>query len=95
MKLTAAKSMRYNGKALEPGDPFEAVNERDFRILKAIKKAVDPDESLDELRNEAAALGIEVDGRWGEARLNEKIAEAKAKVAGQQTYQRRDMRARD
>lgn len=95
MKLTATKSMRYNGKSLEPGDHFEAVNERDFRILKGIKKAVDRDEQIDELRAEAEGLGIEIDGRWGEARLKEKIEEAKAGTRGRQTYQRRDMRAQD
>lgn len=47
MKMKAMKSMRYNGKALAAGDPFEAVTERDARVLRAIRKAEpDDDESV-------------------------------------------------
>ncbi|MDX3929102.1 MAG: hypothetical protein QHC90_25290 [Shinella sp.] len=34
---------------------------------------------MSDLKNEAEALGIDVDGRWSEETLKEKIAEAKAK----------------
>lgn len=34
----------------------------------------DADDDLDELRSEAEALGITVDGRWGAARLRREIA---------------------
>ena len=99
MKLTAAKSMRYNGKSLEPGDPFEAVSERDFRILKAVKKAVDRDDVKSDLRERAEDLGIDVDKRWSEETLHEKIAEAQggsdAQGREKLTYSRRDMRAKD
>lgn len=43
MKLIAVKAMRYAGTDLQPGDEFEAANERDARTLKAIRKARDAD----------------------------------------------------
>jgi len=76
MQLCARKSMNYATRALKAGDVF-AAPQRDARILIAIGKAdpapVDP---MEELRKEAAALGVKVDARWGEARLRAEIEKA-------------------
>ena len=37
-ELIATRAYRYGGRALQPGDPFEASS-RDARLLKAIRKA--------------------------------------------------------
>lgn len=42
---------------------------------------LDPDAEKDRLRADAEALGIDVDGRWGVARLHEEIATAKVSAA--------------
>lgn len=42
MTLIATKSMRYGGRGLEAGDPFEPASDRHARILKAIGKASEP-----------------------------------------------------
>lgn len=99
--LVASKPLRYGGRSLEAGDPFDA-SPRDARILKAIRKAADAPvedveakqaaEELETLRaSYTDATGDEPDGRWGAARLSEEIAKAK-KPKG---YQRRDLRAED
>lgn len=80
--MTATKAFRYATRNMVAGDEFEA-SRTDARVLAAIGKAeyrveatADP---LDDLRAEATALGIEVDGRWGEARLQKEIKAAKEK----------------
>jgi hypothetical protein len=40
---------------------------------------------VDDLQTEAKALGVEVDPRWGPARLRREIAEAKTKKAESET----------
>lgn len=91
-KLIATKDLRYGGRSLVAGDPFDAASERDARLLKAIRKAanapeVDPDDAakavqLDALRTEyTAATGETPDLRWGAARLEEGIAAAKKRTA--------------
>lgn len=73
MKLIAIKPM---GR-LRPGDPFE-VNRTQARALTALGRAkeADPEPERDVLRAQAEAAGVNVDGRWGEARLKEEIAAA-------------------
>lgn len=80
--LIATRDMRYATRALRAGDPFQASNQ-DARVLIAIKKArpadasvdpVAPAQTLDELRDKAARLGITVSTRWGDKRLLEEIA---------------------
>lgn len=49
-----------------------------------------PEYVVDALRVRAKALGVDVDGRWGEERLRREIAEAR-----EGRYQRRDMQAKE
>lgn len=87
-KMVALKPFRYATRALRAGDPFDA-SRMDARTLEAIGKAriyVEPpkpapkpkaEDDLDALREEAEKAGVDVDGRWGEARLKAEIAKAK------------------
>lgn len=83
--LIATKPMTYATRRLKAGDPFRA-NRRDARILRAIGKAADAparvpqarqaeaaQSPLDTLRLQAGAIGVAVDGRWGEARIQQEI----------------------
>jgi hypothetical protein len=102
--LIATKAMRYGGKALVPGDSFQASS-RNAKLLKAIRKADDappppppppaPTEAeirLTALRDKyRAAKGEDADGRWGIDRLEGELAPKPVAP----TYQRRDMRAKD
>lgn len=105
MKLVATKSM---GR-LRPGDEFE-VNRTQARALKALGKAQDApapepaDVERDGLRAEAGRLGIEVDGRWGAARIREAISAARQPAPPEtieperhvpRFYRRRDMVAEE
>lgn len=85
------------------GAEFE-TSERNARLLKAIGKAEDApttplaDPERDALRAEAEKLGVEVDGRWGPARLREAIAAASPPPPERQVprfYRRRDMVAEE
>jgi hypothetical protein len=51
---------------------------------------VDREQIVSALRERARALGVDVDGRWGEARLREEIAAAR-----ENRYNRRDMRPQE
>lgn len=99
MGYTVTKPFRYGGKMLEAGDPFEPVRARDIKIMKALKKISDGGDEINELREQAISLGIEIDGRWGASRLREKIAEANGsrppEPFADNQYQRRDLRAED
>lgn len=78
--MQATKALRYGTRRLLAGDTFEA-SARDARILTAIGKAkpyVAPVDPLADLKAEAEALGVKADGRWGEEKLREAIAKAKA-----------------
>lgn len=82
MDMIATKAMRYAGKDLQPGDPFEAASPRDFRTLRAISKArpapeaePEPDEDKPDEAN---------------PELNDQAQQAKPKAAA---YKRRDVRA--
>jgi hypothetical protein len=99
-KLVALKPFRLSGgRVFKPGDAFEVAKEMEARALvaigKASREAPEPtrDPGRDVLRQQAEALGVEVDGRWGAARLQDEIAAAQARR--QQTYQRRDMVAEE
>lgn len=97
MKLVALKNIhRYR-----PGDEFE-VNSTQARVLKALGKAKDApaaapaDPDRDALRAKAAEVGLEIDGRWGTARLRDEIAAAeKPAERAIPRYERRDMRAEE
>ncbi len=84
--LIATRDMRYATRALSAGEPFQA-NNRDARLLVALKRATlapadaqaEPAApSIEELRDQAAKLGISVHVRWGEKRLQDEIAKAQA-----------------
>lgn len=87
---------------LRPGDEFE-VKASEARVLKAIGKAKDApapepaDLERDSLRAEAERLGVDVDGRWGSARLREAIAAAQPtpERTVPRFYRRRDMVAEE
>jgi hypothetical protein len=51
---------------------------------------VDREQIVSALRERARALGVDVDGRWGEARLREEISAAR-----DNRYSRRDMRPQE
>lgn len=85
-KLIASRAMRYGTRALRAGDEFEA-SRRDARLLVAIGRASEakepepvkpePEDDIEALREEAQALGVHVDGRWGAKRLRDEIAKAR------------------
>jgi hypothetical protein len=79
--MQATKPFRYATRALAAGETFEA-NRRDARTLAAIGKAreIEPKENVDGLREEALALGIKVDKRWGADRIREEIKWAQNNV---------------
>ena len=57
---------------LDSADPALGVP-----LFGEAKAAPSPDQSIDQLRSEAEALGIKVDGRWKEPRLIEEIEAAR------------------
>lgn len=96
MKMIALKAMRR----LRPGDEFEVRRSTEARVLIALGKAKEapPPEPREILREQAEAVGVDVDGRWGEERLKEEIAaatEPPAPRAVPRFYRRRDMKAED
>lgn len=112
-KLVATKPIRLSGHRIyQPGDEFE-IGAREARSLKAIGKAqdyvepeVERDAEREVLRQQAEALGVEVDGRWGAPRLQDEIAGAQRRrqeearpaddgAAPRGRYLRRDMTAED
>lgn len=79
--LVAARLARH---APEPGPPAAMVPEPAAEPMAApppvSHETPEPAEhhsSIDDLREEAEALGIAVDGRWGVVRLQAEIARAK------------------
>ena len=99
-KLVAARQFRLSGgRVYQPGDTFEVKTEAQARLLVAIGKAdreaheASEIAERDVLRQQAEALGVNVDGRWGVDRLQDEIADAQRRR--QATYQRRDMVAED
>lgn len=101
MKMIALKPM---GR-LRPGDEFEVRRSTEARVLTAIGKAKEapPPEPREILREKAEAVGVEVDGRWGEDRLKDEIAAATEQqpepeqppARAVRFYRRRDMQAED
>ncbi|WP_084581776.1 hypothetical protein [Sphingomonas azotifigens] len=79
MKMIATKPLRYGGKQLDVGDPFETKTDRDAKLLRAIGKA----ENDGELREEQSEPDT----------ATESSGRGKGHKAGG-TYQRRDMRAK-
>ncbi|MER2263509.1 hypothetical protein [Methylobacterium oxalidis] len=105
----ATKAMRYGGRVLKPGDTFQASRRdaRVLQAIGKAERApqadpappVDPEEEtkaaeIEQLRAAYEAVtGDAPDGRWGAAKLREKIAAATEPRGG--SYQRRDLRAED
>jgi hypothetical protein len=54
------------------------VSDSDDSIVDSIGGAATTEAAIDSLRVEATQLGIDVDGRWGVARLQHEIAQAKS-----------------
>lgn len=85
MKLIATKSMLFGGRSLNIGDEFEA-SDRNGRLLKAIRKAKDPDEPVKAAPPAATPeqdpLDHDGDGKKGGSKKGAK-------------YKRRDMQAED
>lgn len=97
MKLVATKSMTYNTRRLLPGDLFEASprDARLLKGIRKAKDAEPEKDSapkraapapsdeptLDDLRAQAEALGIEADRRWGAKRLKDEIARVQSSEA--------------
>lgn len=85
MKLIATKSMLFGGRSLNVGDEFEA-SDRNGRLLKAIRKAKDPDDPIEAVPLAAASdpdpLDHDGDGKKGGSKKGMK-------------YTRRDMQAED
>lgn len=83
MKLIATKSMLFGGRSLNVGDEFEA-SDRNGRLLKAIRKAKDPDEPPATALPAPAPdpLDHDGDGKKGGSKKGLK-------------YKRRDMQAED
>ena len=93
--LKAIKPHKYGTRHLTAGEEYQAplreavalVASRKAKFAPTKKTATPqvepapaPDTpSLDSLRLEATQLGIDVDGRWGVARLRSEIAEAKSR----------------
>lgn len=78
-QMTATRAFRYGTRALKAGDEFTA-SRADARVLEAIGRAAPAQAakppSLDDLRAQATALGVDVDNRWRESRLMAEIAAA-------------------
>lgn len=67
------KSSRYMDRAMKSRDP------RFARVLGKLgySSSGPPPDPLEPLRAEAQLLGVQVDGRWGEAKLRAEIETAK------------------
>lgn len=76
-KLVANRQFSYATRSLKAGDEFEATRV-DARALVATGRAkIYTPDPLAPLRDEAESLGVKVDGRWGEERLQDEIKEAR------------------
>lgn len=77
-----AKILKAQGKARDDYDASvkaalaqKPVLTKPATSVGPTQKDPDPEpDHLDDLRNDARALGVHVDGRWGEARLRHEIA---------------------
>lgn len=92
-KLIATKPLTYATRRLLPGDEFEAqrgharvlIGIKKARRADEMRADVPPPppevvakvDSLDDLRSEAELAGVEVDRRWGAARLSAEIEKAR------------------
>lgn len=64
------------GEVTDTFDPAYLEALRGYGMYE-IAEAGEVEPELDDLRTKAEALGIDVDGRWGEKRLESEIAKAK------------------
>ena len=85
--VAMAKSLIGSGQAEHYGDAgtvdgndgdTETETEDETETENETENAVDPDDELAQLRAEAEAAGVKVDGRWGADRLREEIEAAGA-----------------
>ena len=82
VKQTPATRPVAAAKPAEEPPPAPSVPRRYDAIQReAVEATAETSEAspLNELRQQAAALGIEVDGRWGMARLRYEIEQAKSR----------------
>jgi hypothetical protein len=90
--LTAIKPHKYGTRHLTAGEDYEAPPRHAIALVagkkskfadKAAKVVAEPEpvaepaNDIERLRMEATQLGIDVDGRWGVARLNYEIGRAR------------------
>jgi hypothetical protein len=80
MQLKALKPLRWPGRRLQPGEVFDVRSGTEAQLFKKLGLAEDheapPSDEREPLRQRLAALGAEVDRRWGVDRLLEEIAAA-------------------
>jgi hypothetical protein len=73
IKMVLKRQARFAPRVRTAPQPEAVVEEK---IAAQADVAAEPN-SIDSLRAEAAQLGIDVDGRWGVARLQHEITQAK------------------
>ena len=87
MKIITIKPHTYNTRQLVAGDEYDLPAEQAVLLVmdgKAQFSCLTPQAqrpkvvTLDDLREEASKLGIDVDRRWGRVRLNYEITQAKS-----------------
>lgn len=89
MQMIATRAYKYGTRHLVPGDEFEAPRMHALLLqtrnkakpaLEAAQKLAPQvdDDPLERLRQEAAQLGVDVDGRWGASRLQREIDKARS-----------------
>jgi hypothetical protein len=71
--LVASKKARFADKPT----PRAAVAKPAAEQISAPQEGAPIEATIDELRLQATQLGIDVDGRWGAARLQHEIAQAR------------------
>jgi hypothetical protein len=80
-RLIAEKNHFYGTRRLRAGDEYEATDVDASLLVAVLMARYAPDkpsaDELEELRAEAEALGVRVDGRWGPVRLNYEIKMAR------------------
>jgi hypothetical protein len=72
--LVASKKARFADKPA-----LRAAAKPAAEPISAVQESAPIETTIDELRLQATQLGINVDGRWGAARLQQEIAQAQAR----------------
>lgn len=67
------RAAEMSGAKISVAEPLNAESQAEATVAEEAASA----HSLDGLRLQATQLGIEIDGRWGVARLQHEIAQAK------------------